>query len=122
MPMPRMEKAPPELVSRFRTTLAQHPVATVRTMFGYPAAFVGGNMATGLFAGDWFVRLPEDARTALLARGDARAFEPMPGRPMRDYVVLPQGVVDDADSLAAWVERSIAHTGSLPPKPGTARR
>ena len=36
-----------------------YPDAARKKMFGYPAAFVGGNMATGLFADRWVVRLPD---------------------------------------------------------------
>ena len=53
--MPAFTKSPPELVERFRTVLDGHPEAERKQMFGYPAAFVGGNLATGLFADRWMV-------------------------------------------------------------------
>ena len=65
-------------------------------MFGYPAAFVGGNMATGLFADHWVVRLPEAEIEAAKAAG-AGSFEPMPGRPMKAFVVIPSADVGDDD-------------------------
>lgn len=85
-------------------------------MFGYPAAFVGGNMSTGLHQDAWMVRLPEGARAELLALDGARVFEPMAGRPMREYVVLPPSVVGDDAALDLWVARSIAYAASLPAK------
>ena len=42
-----------------RSVLDRYPDAQRKQMFGYPAAFVGGNMATGLFAEQWVVRLPD---------------------------------------------------------------
>ncbi len=87
-------------------------------MFGNPSAFVNGNLATGLFADGWFVRLPEDEAAELLAVEGARPFEPMPGRPMRGYVVLPVAIVSDRTALEAWIDRAIAHAETLPPKPG----
>ena len=91
---------------------------SLRRMFGYPAAFVNGNLATSLHRANWVVRLPGPAAAELLAIEGAAPFEPMPGRPMRGYVVLPTAIVADDDALAAWVARAIEYTAGLPPKPG----
>lgn len=114
--MPKMTKSPPELVERFRAVLGRHPDATQRQMFGYPAAFVGGNMATSLFAFDWVVRLSSEDQQELLAIPGARPFEPMAGRPMRGYLLLPDSVLADDAALDAWVGRALAFTASVPPK------
>ena len=53
--MPSFSKSPPELVERFAAVMDRYPDAERKKMFGYPAAFVGGNMATGLFAEQWVV-------------------------------------------------------------------
>jgi hypothetical protein len=122
--MPPFEKSPPELVERFAAVLDRvAPPGTVRRpMFGYPCAFVGGNMATGLFAGSWWVRLPEDRLRAALASGEAQPFEPMPGRPMKGYAVLPPTVVADDGAIADWTGLALAHTATLPPKEPRGRR
>ena len=86
-------------------------------MFGYPAAFANGHMFSGLHQDRWVVRLPEEARTALIALGGT-SFEPMPGRPMREYVVLPPEIAVDTTAVRPWLERSLAFVLSLPPKPG----
>ncbi len=85
-------------------------------MFGYPASFVGGSMATGLYEADWYVRLPDAARTELLAMDGAKPFAPMPDRPMRAYAVLPPRIVADDAAVHTWVARAIAFTATLPPK------
>src|SRR5436190_7564960 len=77
--MPSFTKSPPELVARFGEILERYPDATRKPMFGYPAAFVGGNMATGLFADRWVVRLP-DGEIAEAKSAGAEPFEPMPGK------------------------------------------
>jgi TfoX/Sxy family transcriptional regulator of competence genes len=92
------------------------PPAVSRKMFGFPAAFVHGNMFMGLHQEDMLLRLPEDARTELLAVRGAHTFEPMPGRPMREYVVLPPSLLDNRDKLAAWVNKALRYGLSLPPK------
>ena len=116
--MPKFAKSPPELIARFVAALGRTaaPDVTQRQMFGYPCAWIGGNMLTGLFAEQWWVRLSEADRDALLALPGAHPFEPMPGRAMGRYVVLPPDItVRDAD-LAAWLARSIDFTRSLPAK------
>jgi hypothetical protein len=112
---PTFSKSPPELVERFGTVLARYPDAQRKQMFGYPAAFVGGNMATGLFADHWVVRLPDDEIAAAKEAG-AGAFEPMPGKPMKAFVVIPSEDVDDDARITAWVERGLALAASMPPK------
>lgn len=110
-------KSPPELVAAFEAEIARHPDVAVRPMFGFPCGFVGGNMTTGLFEDRWFVRLPDDERTALLLEPGAALFEPMPGRPMREYAVLPPAFLGDPVAVEAWVRRAIAFARTLPPKP-----
>lgn len=113
--MPSFTKSPPELVERFRSVLAAYPDAHQKPMFGFPAAFVGGNMATGLFRDEWVVRLPDAEIDAAKAAG-AGPFEPMPGKPMKGYARLPADVVADEARLDAWIRRAIALGRSLPPK------
>jgi hypothetical protein len=109
------DKAPAELAERFTTAVAGMPGAQVRKMFGYPAGFANGHLFTGLFAASWFVRLPDDQRAELAAAGGT-AFEPMPGRPMREYLVLPPAMSVNADSAEPWVLRALAYALQLPPK------
>lgn len=108
-------KAPPDLVERFGAAVAGIEGLEVRKMFGYPAGFVGGNMTTGLHQESWIVRLSEEDRQERFAAGWS-GFEPMPGRPMREYVTLPPDVVSDPDAAREWVERAAAYVRSLPPK------
>ena len=114
-PMPAFTKPSPELAERFSAAVAALPSVDQKKMFGMPAAFTGGQMFTGLFGGDWFVRLPADGRRELEGLG-GRPFEPMPGRGMKEYVVLPPSIREDAAALASWLDRSREYAASLPPK------
>lgn len=109
-------KAPTDLVERFAAAVAGVEGLETRKMFGYPAGFVGGHMVTGLHQESWIVRLPEQARRERLDAGWS-IFEPMPGRPMREYVAIPPEVVADPDAVRGWVERGATHVRTLPPKP-----
>ena len=108
-------KAPTDLKERFEAAVAGIDGLEQRQMFGYPAGFIGGNMTTGLHQESWIVRLPDAERRERLDAGWS-VFEPMPGRPMREYVALPEEVVADPDQARAWVERAAAYVRTLPPK------
>lgn len=116
--MPKFVKSTAEAVSRFDAALARlgAPDVTLRPMFGYRCAWINGLMVTGLFADEWWVRVSEPDREALLALPGAHPFEPMPGRAMGRYVVLPASVVAAEPELDAWLGRAVAFTRTLPPK------
>ena len=113
--MPSFSKSPPELVERFATILGEYPQAQRKPMFGYPAAFVGGNMATSLFRDRWVVRLPDHDLDEAKAAG-AGPFEPMAGRPMKGFVTIPADDVADDAAVRRWVDRGLAHAASMSPK------
>jgi len=119
----KFEKSPPWLVELFGDALAATP-GERRQMFGYPCGFLNGQLFCGLFATSMFVRLCEEDRTALLATEGARVFDPMGGRPMREYVVMPPALLDDAEALRQWLSRAVAYASALPPKKkrATAKR
>jgi TfoX/Sxy family transcriptional regulator of competence genes len=112
---PDWQQAPEDLAERFTATVSAMPGAQVRKMFGYPAGFVNGQLFTGIFASSWFVRLPDDERSQLAAAGGT-PFEPMPGRPMREYLVLPPETAGDPAAAEPWVGRALAYVQRLPPK------
>ncbi len=114
-----MKLPPPggRATARFEELRPTGKDVTVRKMFGQPAAFVRGNLFFGVYGAELFVRLSErDAARALEVPG-ARRFEPMPGRPMKSYVVLPAHVRNDRTVAREWVETSLAFGRSLPAKP-----
>jgi hypothetical protein len=64
-----------------------------------------------------FVRVPEEGRAQLLAEGGAD-FEPMPGRPMKGYVLLPPGWRERPEPARRWIDRSLEFAAGLPAKEG----
>src|ERR1700740_2321741 len=101
MPM-QMPKGSSEAAEAFRALVPPSDAVRVKPMFGHLAAFVNGNMFAGVFGEDLFVRVAEDDRAAILA-GGGHDFEPMPGRPMRGYVVLGAGWREDRDNTERWI-------------------
>jgi TfoX/Sxy family transcriptional regulator of competence genes len=110
------QKSSPELVERFEAVTDGFEGLERRKMFGFPAAFVGGNMVTGLMGRRWHVRLAETAAGELLAMPGAEPFEAVEGRPMRGYYVLPPSIVADDGEVSRWVGRAVDFGRSLPPK------
>ncbi len=114
--MPQFTPAPQEMKDLFGEALAAFPQAQQRKMFGYPAAFVNGNLAAGLFQQDMFLRLSDDDRAAFRGEYKARLFEPMPGRPMRGYVLVPRFVLNSTRLMRMWLGKALDYTATLPPK------
>lgn len=119
-----MPKPDPETRELFAAVVPADPRVTTRPMFGNMAAFVNGNMFAAIHGNDLVVRLPDDVRSDLMAQGIGTPFEPMPGRPMREYVVLPRDWHATPDRLREWMGRAMQSTGELPPKAagGSKRR
>lgn len=114
-------KPQPEMVERFHEAVAGVEGLEVRKMFGFPAGFIRGNMVAGLHQDTFMVRLPDDERQARLDAGWS-LFEPMPGRPMREYVALPADVAGDVDATRGWIERAATYVRTLPPKETKKRK
>jgi len=114
-------KAPQSLVELFAETLPDAPGVERRKMFGYPAAFVNGNMFAGVFQDQVFARLAPGEKAALEAVHGPLPFEPMAGRPMQAYVRAPDEVMADEAALADFLAKGLAHTAGLPPKEKTAK-
>jgi TfoX/Sxy family transcriptional regulator of competence genes len=100
----------------FRSILPDDPRITIRPMFGNISAFVNGNMFAGLYGNDLFVRLPDESREELLEKKGASPLEPMKGRPMKEYVVIPKSWRNQQETVRTWVTRSLEWTSKLPPK------
>jgi TfoX/Sxy family transcriptional regulator of competence genes len=73
-------------------------------------------MFMGVYQEDIFLRLSKSDRKEFLKLDLARLFEPMPGRPMQEYVILPPRLLKDPARLEKWIEKSLAYVSSLPPK------
>jgi hypothetical protein len=71
-----------------------------KPMFGYDVYRVNGNRFTGIFKSSIFFRLSTRDRKEFLGKyEDTRLFEPMEGRAMKDYVVVPEPVLEDKGAV-----------------------
>jgi TfoX/Sxy family transcriptional regulator of competence genes len=87
---------------------------TPRTMFGFPCAFENGQLFTGLFGDGLFVRLNDEDRAELAAKGG----QPMVvmGRESKASLLLPPSMLEDEEAVKAWMQRALEHARTLPPK------
>jgi len=110
------KKASAEIAEHLGNAVARfHPEK--RKMFGHVAHFINCNMFAGTFGDEIFIRLSVDDRKNLLAECDEAAhFEPIQGRPMREYIVIPESIHGDPQIFEAWLIKSNAYVASLPPK------
>ena len=112
MKMPRS----PETMAWYREFVAGWPQVECRPMFGQVSGFVRGQMTGGTFGTAVNLRLGEADRHEFMERYGARIFEPMEGRPMKEYVVVPESVRANASVMREWMDRSVRYTEGLPAK------
>jgi TfoX/Sxy family transcriptional regulator of competence genes len=113
-PAMKMPKTTDEDKAAFRALVPEAEDVTIRPMFGSLAAFAGGQMFMGILGTEIMIRLADSDREAALAAG-SQVFEPMPGRPMREYVTAPNWRNDTA-RVRELAESGRAYALSLPPK------
>jgi len=87
-----------------------------RKMFGYPVAFINGNMFMGVHGDSIMLRLGEADRKSFLILKNAKLFEPVPGRFMKEYVVMPEWMIADSAIVRSWIEKSFEFVSGLLPK------
>jgi TfoX/Sxy family transcriptional regulator of competence genes len=109
-------KASEEIIELFDKIIPDLPGVEKRKMFGYPVTFINGNMFMGIHGNSVILRLPDNKRAEFLKLQSAIQFEPMPGRFMKEYVVIPEWMLDDQLILNHWIEKSFEYTSSLPIK------
>src|SRR6202022_1863580 len=110
-----MPKPSEQAKASFQKLVPAEPAVTTRPMFGNLAGFVNGNMFCGLFGEDLFVRVSEDDQAKVRKQG-GRAFEPMAGRAMTGYVLVPAGWQKKPDATRAWIVTALSWSRALPPK------
>src|SRR5947209_11615332 len=110
-----MPKPSEQAKAAFQKLVPADPAVTTRPMFGNLSAFVNGNMFCGLFGEDLFVRVSEGDQAKIRKQG-GKAFEPMPGRAMTGYVVVPTGWQEKPDATRTCKLVSVPCSRGVQPK------
>ena len=85
-------------------------------MFGNLAGFVNGNLFAGLFGDSLFVRLSEKDRIEFQKIKDVKLLEPMQGRPMKSYLIVPKSWMNQPELVRPWISKALESTGKMPAK------
>ncbi|MGA7922856.1 MAG: TfoX/Sxy family protein [Thermoplasmata archaeon] len=112
----RIPPAASAAVQAFERFVPGGPNITLRKMFGQPAAFVNGNLFFSVYGKSVLIRLPRDYGGGTAPGPGFTPFEPMPGRRMTGYWVLPPRLLRNEKESRTWVARSLEHAARLPPK------
>jgi TfoX/Sxy family transcriptional regulator of competence genes len=110
------EKASVELGEILSVAGESFALVERRKMFGGLALFLNGHMFAAIHGRKIVLRLSEQDRADAQAKTGALPFEPMPGRFMKEYVVVPEAVWSSPDNLEQWLSKSVDLVGALPPK------
>ena len=115
-----MDKA---LEERIDGLLASMPVRR-KKMFGTSAWFLESNdqMFAGVWADGVMVRLGQEEVASLIGSGEAEPFDPMGGRPMKEYVFVNGEKTAEDANLLEWLERAAAFTSGVPAKVKKAKK
>jgi TfoX/Sxy family transcriptional regulator of competence genes len=116
MPNRKWTKSPASHVEAFAAALPTDSAVERRSMFGYPCAFVNGNMFCGLHEGNICARLGVEEASRRIASGKAAVFAPMIGRVMKEYVAIPVAECTDPKLLRPWLTDALRYTAGLPAK------
>ena len=82
-----------------------------------PYTSVNGHMFTHLSkTGTLGIRLPKEEREAFLEKYNTRLYESY-GTIMKEYVTVPDDLLENTDELKGYLNLSYAYTKSLKPKP-----
>ena len=120
--MNKIPRSSKESETFLRSVLHEKAQVTLRPMFGNLAGFVHGKMFAGLYGDELFIRLSEEDRGELLRVEGSSVFEPVAGRPMREYVVVPRSWRAQPARVKLWVARSLEWSGQLPAKAKKAKK
>ncbi len=111
-----MSYAADELSDRIRDHLADRAAITEKKMFGGRAFLLAGNMVLAIAKdGSLLARVGKEGYAAALGEPGVSPVT-MGARTMGGFVTIDGDVLEDDETLFAWVDRCHAFAATLPPK------
>jgi TfoX/Sxy family transcriptional regulator of competence genes len=110
---------PEDRLRLYQRLLESVPGVAEKSNFGSAYTAVNGNMYSMISKhGVVGIRLPEGKRAAFLEKYDATLFRGDPSwPPAKEYVAVPDDLLEDTDALRPYLERSYRYALTLKPKP-----
>ncbi len=100
------------LAARIREALARKRGVEEKKMFGCVCFLLNGNALAGVWKDRLIARLGPDEGEAALLEPHVRAFD-ITGRPMRNWVAVEPGGVEDNDQLKRWIDLAMKFVKTL---------
>lgn len=118
MTTPKRTSVPEERLRLYQRLLESVHGTDPKSNFGSAYTAVNGNMYTMISKhGVVGIRLPETARAEFIERFGAELFRGDPAwPPAREYVAVPDDLLEDTATLRPYLERSLAWVRTLKPK------
>ena len=108
--------APAAVTALYDALIEAHP-SIERKGKTTPYTSMNGHMFSFLAKeGDMGLRLSADDREAFMAAHQSQLME-QHGRIMKEYVRVPAAMLEDAATMAEWLEKSFTYVSGLKPKP-----
>lgn len=111
-----MDKPTPAALAAYDAAFPDDARAVRKKMFGMPAGFVNGNLFFSVFEDRLVLRPSPEALAALRDRDGVAHFEPLEGRPWKDYLAAAADRWGGSPELSEWAREALEYTASLPPK------
>jgi hypothetical protein len=106
-----------QLAARIGDLMHARPGVSERKMFGGVGWILNGNMAVGVMRTDHMVvRLPPEEIDEAIREPHVHEFGRPGAKPMKGFVLIEPGGLEDDATLAEWVERGAARAMELPAK------
>ena len=103
------------LATRIRQRLARRKNIEEKKMFGGVGFLLNGNLLVGVWKDSLCVRLGPDQAEEALLEAHVKEFD-ITGRPMKGWVLVESGGVENDDKLSGWIQRAAKFVGALPAK------
>jgi TfoX/Sxy family transcriptional regulator of competence genes len=103
------------LAARIRQRLARRKNIEEKKMFGGVGYLLNGNLLVGVWKDSLRVRLGPDQAEEALLEPHVKDFD-ITGRPMKGWVLVESGGVENDDQLSGWIQRAAKFVAALPAK------
>lgn len=107
---------PSEQVNALHAGIVEEYAGDKRKMFGMQVYFIHNNMFTGATEDGMILRLPPEEQKKIMAEKDEVVVFAPRGRKMKEYVQIPETLMNDPEFITKWVRVSYAYTSALAPK------
>lgn len=101
------------LAERVRECLARRKGIEEKTLFGCACFLLRGNVLVGVWKDSLVARVGLDGYVDALLEPHVKEFD-ITGRPMKGWVRVGPGGVEDDEQLNDWVRRSLQFVTTLP--------